>query len=419
VQAGRESAERSALTEANSLLNHALELTQTIADPERRNLLRLPALMGLGPVLISLEGPGSPAARQVYEDGVAIARQRPVAERARWFPLYWGWWFTGEEINGTRAHQLDQEMQGIEDTEVQLQTHHSVWAIDFYLGRHEICISRVNAGLQLYDGATALRQTIQYGGHDCQVCGLAHRGLSLWFSGRVAEASENITQARQRAIALDHGGSLAHALANSAIFNGCRRDAKALLNDIASMRSLPQIAKLPGLATSAAILEGWCTALDGEVAAGRRMMEQGLASYEKLQTPEDLPFYSGLLAEVRVALGNESEALKTLADGIDIAQRTGHLYWIPQLHRYRARLLMRAGADGEDVRKTIETGLDIASQQGALALMVPLRACALETGLSLEFGERYGERFMELAARADQAAEFFVTPEPPWMTGGG
>ena len=161
VRAGKESSERSALTEARSLLQHAYDLTQGVVDPDRRDFLRLPILMGLGPALIELEGPGSPAARQVYEDGVTIARQRPVTERAPWFPLDWGWWFTGEEINGSRAHQLDQEMQGIEDTGVQLQTHHSVWAIDFYLGRHEDCVKHVDAGLPLYDGATALSQTIQ------------------------------------------------------------------------------------------------------------------------------------------------------------------------------------------------------------------------------------------------------------------
>lgn len=417
VQAGKESAERSALTEARSLLNHASDLAQTITDPQRRDFLRLPVLLGLGPVLISLEGPGSTAARQVYEDGVAIARQRPASERAQWFPLYWGWWFTGEEINGSRAHQLDQEMHGIEDTEVQLQTHHSVWAIDFYLGRHEDCVNHVNAGLPLYDGATALRQTIQYGGHDCQVCGLAHRGLSLWFSGRIAEATRDIHAARQRAMALDHGGSLAHAIFHSATFNCYRRELQGLQADITSMRALPEFGRLPNFAASADILQGWNKALTSDLVGGRSMMEHGLAALEMLQTPEDRAVYCGLQAEVLVALDCEVAALAILGQGIEAAQRTGHLHWIAQLHRYRARLLMRVGADGDLVRAAVREGLNIASEQGALALMIPLRACAMEIGLTQVFETRYGERFRDLAAKADSAAEFFVTPEPGWMTG--
>jgi len=36
-----------------------------------------------------------------------------------------------------------------------------------------------------------------------------------------------------------------------------------------------------------------------------------------------------------------------------------------------------------------------------------------------EFEERYGQRLQELAAKADRAAEFCVSPEPRWMTGAG
>jgi predicted ATPase len=280
-------------------------------------------------------------------------------------------------------------------------------------------VNHVNAGLPLYDGATALRQTIQYGGHDCQVCGLAHRGLSLWFSGRIAEASRDIRQARQRAVALDHGGSLAQALSNTTLFNCFRRDVKALRADIASMRAQPQIARLPSVTAAANLLEGWCKASAGDLAGGRRMMEHGLAMHEKLQTPEDHAVYCGLLAEVLVALGDETGALSLLGQEIEAAQQSGHLYWIAQLHRYRARLLMRTGADREEIRAAVRTGLEIASQQGALALMLPLHACARDADLMQEFEERYGQRLQELAAKADRAAEFCVSPEPRWMTGAG
>ena len=71
---------------------------------DRHDTLRLSAMVVLGPILTAAEGPNSAPARKLYEDGVEIARRRPVAERAKWFPIYWGWWFTGHG-HGRRARR--------------------------------------------------------------------------------------------------------------------------------------------------------------------------------------------------------------------------------------------------------------------------------------------------------------------------
>ncbi|RUU48453.1 adenylate/guanylate cyclase domain-containing protein, partial [Mesorhizobium sp. M6A.T.Ca.TU.002.02.2.1] len=150
IAAGRESYVRSAMAEARQILDHAMTLCQRVRGPDKQDVLRLAAMMPLGPILTATEGPNSLPARKLYEDGVEIARRRPLAERAKWFPIYWGWWFTGPTIDGERARAVLTDLRDVDDPEVQFQARHCVWAIEFNLGHHKNCIAAVDEGLALY-----------------------------------------------------------------------------------------------------------------------------------------------------------------------------------------------------------------------------------------------------------------------------
>ncbi|HXV30088.1 MAG TPA: AAA family ATPase, partial [Sinorhizobium sp.] len=97
--AGRESSALSATIEARQLLDRAVELSERIGDAARKDVLTLSALSALGPVLITLEGSVSSRACTLYDRGVELARRRPIGERATWFPIFWGWWFTGADFS--------------------------------------------------------------------------------------------------------------------------------------------------------------------------------------------------------------------------------------------------------------------------------------------------------------------------------
>ena len=166
----------------------------------------LQLLTARGPVAAALFGRGSEQARAVYERGVALCLGRDDQDRAKWFPLYWGWWFTAPdyETQQERSEILVRDLEGTADPEVRLQSLHCAWATNFDAGRHAYNLSCVEQGLALYDEERARRSRGRYGGHDAKVCALGERALSLWFMGEDAASAKSIDAAIRWAEHIDH-----------------------------------------------------------------------------------------------------------------------------------------------------------------------------------------------------------------------
>jgi predicted ATPase/class 3 adenylate cyclase len=412
VAAGTESSSRSAMAEARQLLEHATALCEQVADRDRQDVLRLSAMAALGPVLTAMEGPNSPLARELYEDGVAIARRRPVAERARWFPIYWGWWFTDTVIDGERAQAVLSDLRDVQDAEVQLQARHCVWAIDFNLGHHEGCIAAVDDGLPLYASARERTTATLFGGHDARVCGLAHRGLSLWLTGRPTSALRSVLEARQWAEQDGHAASIAHACINEAMLHCYRRDFARLRAVVADLRQLTQRHHLPSLAVAAQIFEGWCDGHAGDVERGRDKMREGLGLHGAVQTPEDEPVYCGMLAELLVRSGELGDALTLLRSAVAQAEAGGSRFWLAELHRRSAQLLGLLDADRDEITAAFEQSLALADEQNAVPILISAFDALVASGVSAELTKRYLER-VEAARRSVEPGEpLIVNPEP-------
>lgn len=411
LAAGGSAAARSAMAEARQLLEHALALCRSMEDEDRRERLMLRTTALLGPVLTTSEGPGSEPAQRLYEEGIAIARRRPPAERATWFPVYWGWWFTGSDVNGERAHALLEEMRDVDNAEVQLQSRHCVWAIDFYLGRHGVCVTSVDEALPLYELHPELRNPTHYGGHDTKVCGLAHRGLAQWFKGRAADAIVSLQEAKVWAAQTGHPGSIAHAGINCAMLAAYRRDFPQLRKEIAELRLLTTRNRMPTLEATAEILEGWCTGVEGDAAVGRDLMRQGLDVHRKLQTPEDYPVYCTLLAEVLARTGETAEALRLLDAIADEQGASGHVFWLAELHRRRAQLMALEGAASRDVEKLLAASLEIAVAQGAVPLLLKSYETLLAFAPHSELAGQFRAQADAARLMTDDAVPLFAVAE--------
>lgn len=419
ITAGTDSHGRSAMVEARQLLERALALSQRASDEERRDTLRLEALAALGTVLTSTEGPNSEPARKLYEDGVALARGRPASERARWFPLFWGWWFTGQDLAGERARAVLEDLRDVENPEVQLQARHCVWAIDFYLGRHAECVENVNLGLPLYHAGGGHQKATLFGGHDARVCGLAHRGLSQWFSGRPTSALRSIAEARRWAEHTGHVGSIAHAYLNELMLHCYRRDFAGARDVIADIRRLSQTHDLPSLSATGQILEGWCKGNEGDLEQGIVMIRQGLFIHAERQTPEDYPVYCGLLAVLIAQAGDAAEALTLIDTAITSAAEGGHRYWLAELHRLRGLLLFKGGAGQDQVGDALAASLAAAAAQNAVPALIAAFDALAVTGLPPSLAEAYRERAEAARRSIEPGQPLIVNPEPPfWLPQG-
>ena len=144
----------------------------------------------------------------------------------------------------------------------------------------------------------------------------------------------------------------------------------------------------------------WALLRQGRTAESHAAIERSLTSNRTAGADIALPNSLGLLAEVRAERGERDAALAAVAEALAAVDRTGALYFAPELHRLRGELLLRAEAgsrDGAvgDAEACFRRGLAIARNQQARSMAL---RCATRLARVLGLQGRGGEGHHELAA---------------------
>jgi hypothetical protein len=131
----------------------------------------------------------------------------------------------------------------------------------------------------------------------------------------------------------------------------------------------------------------WTDARRGDTKAARRLIAGAIKriARERIYVP-DIAFIATLLP--RIALHDEPELAASLAstlrDAIVRSQRTGELWYVPELLRLDAMLRLHTGDDPRSVRPLLEDALERARQYGArrLELRITVDLEALDASLT-------------------------------------
>ncbi|GLK85754.1 ATP-binding protein [Ancylobacter defluvii] len=373
---------RSAMIEADRLLNFAQRQLEQMA-PDIAHALQLDLLSARGPVAAALFGRGSPQASAVYDQGVALCGTSAAQDRARWFPLYWGWWFTAPsyEAQKTRSDIIVRDLEKTADPEVRLQSLHCAWATNFDAGRHAYCLDCIKAGLALYDEHRARLGSFRYGGHDARVCGLGERALALWFTGDEAGSARSMKEALDWAERLAHPDSVFHALDYAVGLSRYRHDLHGALSVAGRMRAIAEERSLPGGRAKAKLFGGWARALLGDEKQGLAEFNEGFALQREIGTEENLPIYHDMEAELLAQAGLFDEALAIMDRAIAGSSQSGQVFWLPELYRRRSRLRHALGASAEEAAADLHRAIELAESHAAAALVSRARADLGQLGL--------------------------------------
>ena len=362
---------RCAMTEADRLLSLAEQQLNALPDDDGRASRLLQVLELRGVVAAALHGRGSPETRGVYETAVELCRTRGDALQKEHFPLYWGWWFTAPDFAAqqVRSRILLDDMEGVNDEEVRLQSLHCAWATSFHGGRHDFCLDCVERGLALYDPRRADRNRARYGGHDARVCGLGERALSLWFMDDPDGSEAAIADCLAWGEAIDHVGSLFHALDYAVVLNRYREDHAAVLHFATRMDEIAAAHAMPGGRAKALLFGGWAEAMAHDPERGMSRFQEGYDLQRRIGTEENLPIYSDMRAAILARTGRHAEAMRLVEDAIAKSQAVGQLFWLAELYRTRASLARALRQPAEIVRRDLLRARDTAREQGAVALV--------------------------------------------------
>jgi predicted ATPase len=361
---------RCAMPEADRLLALAEQQLAALPDAGERAERLVQVLELRGVVAAALHGRGSPETRGVYEAAVELCRGRGEACQKEHFALYWGWWFTAPDFatQQVRSRILLDDMEKVDDEEVRLQSLHCAWATSFHGGRHDFCLDCVDRGLKLYDPRRADRNRARYGGHDARVCGLGERALSLWFRDDAAGSEAAIADCLAWAEAIDHVGSLFHALDYAVVLNRYREDHAAVLHFAARMEEIAAAHAMPGGRAKALLFGGWAEAMANDPARGMGRFQEGYDLQRRIGTEENLPIYTDMRAAILARSGRHDDAIDLMDDAIAKSQAVGQLFWLAELHRSRAAFARALGQPAEIVRRDLLRARETAREQGAVAL---------------------------------------------------
>lgn len=386
IKAGKELARRSAMVEARHHFERALALCESMPGGAADGLY-LAVLTELGPLLTATVGPNSAPARILYEKGVEVARRQAKEDQPKWFPVYWGWWLTGQNFMEmrSRAREVQVMLSGIADREIELQVNHSIWAIEFNVGRQEDAQKAIRVGLALYDDEAAKGSRNVFGGHDAKVCGLGQLALSLWLTGQTEASSKALADMVAFADSIAHMPSKAHSLDTEAVSAFYRNDHARLIEISSRMGDFAKKHELQSLSALAMLFRGWAIAHVENLSRGHEMFRTGLALLKELGAVADLPIYLYMHATMLGHARKYQAAIDVATDAIREARATGHGYWLAELHRRRALLLSSAKAEKTALLSDLRIAVAIAEEQGAVALLHRTQRSLKELGLAGEF----------------------------------
>jgi len=381
IQAAEACVVRSATHEANHLLDFADKQLAQADESGDANDLMLRLLAVRGPVAAALFGRGGERVRSIYERGVSLCAEREDLDRAKWFPLYWGWWFTAPDYETQRARSdiLLRDLEGSADPEVRLQSFHCAWATNIDAGLHSHCLRCVEDGLRLYDEDRARFSRGRYGGHDAKVCGLGERAFSLWFMGDDAGSSESIDAAKQWAEHINHPNSMLHALEFEIELKRYRNDHAGVI--AVADRIAEFVQATPGVIAKTALFRAWAHGLSGDIATGLAEFEAGLTRQREIATYEGAPIYEGMRAELFERAGRNDEAMSILDSAIAASARSGQVFWLAELFRQRALLHHARNEPEQAVAMDLHRALEVGTKQLAAALTSRARLDLKRLGL--------------------------------------
>ena len=365
AKAGRRSAARSALAEAEAQFQKALD--QAALLPESAASLRqeLEIRSAQGAVLRFLKGQASLETRQAYAHMRKLWEQlgSPAELRHVAYGLSMAYAYGGDLAEARYVGEELLRVSRDRDDSAGLVLGHSICGQNCFMsGELQTARFHLERLLALYDPAVHDTLVQQAGSHPLMT--QSFLGFTLcslgWPDQALARSASAIADARR----LAHPTSLAVGLALGALqasLVGNHAIMEQRANELATVSAEQG---LPYYAAWSAIFRGRATALKGDVEGGIGLMRESLAAYRKTGAVIWLPTFIDLLAMACEAAGQFQEAVSLLDDVIPLASQTGERWYSAELTRHKGQLLLRRG-DPEGAAKLYREALSIARKMDA------------------------------------------------------
>ena len=254
------------------------------------------------------------------------------------------------------------------DSLVLVEAHYVLGVSSFWLGNPVQSACHLETALKAYRPEHAREHIKTYGQDPAAICGV-RLAQTLWILGQPEAARRTLDDAVAWAESLAHPHTLAYTKNWAAWILVDLGDEVAARRQLAGAIEVTEAHALSGWSIFNRAFDGFLLAREGQSDRGIETMR--LAAREAVQRGARLnhPAYRALLAQMCLAAGKLEEGLRALEEGAAIARETGQVYWDAELLRLKGELMAASGVPSGEVRDVLQEAIDVATRQGAVALV--------------------------------------------------
>jgi predicted ATPase len=367
-QAGQRAIQRSAYVEAIAHLRQGLDLLTALPEAPAHLQQELDLQVALGPALLATKGYAAPDVERVYTRARELCQQ--VGNSSQFYPVMRGlmsyYLMRGESQT---AHGLGEQLlrqARVQDDPVPLIfAHGQLGHVLFFRGEPTSAHSHHTQALAIYTPQEHRVEAVRYG-IDLGVASHNLQALELWQLGYPEQAIEASQKGRQLAQEVSHLYSLATALIWAIVLHQFRREAQAVCDLAAALKTLTMEHTFAQWSGHGPALHGWALAMQGQGETGIAEMRRGVAADLATGAKAFQAYFLILLAEAYGTNGYAKEGLSLFSEALDVMDTTESRFYESELYRLRGVLLLKQTIpDTSQAETYFHKALDIARYQQA------------------------------------------------------
>jgi tetratricopeptide (TPR) repeat protein len=236
----------------------------------------------------------------------------------------------------------------------------------YYLGDFDSARQYVMRGVQIWRSGSVPSHAGELESH-AVVC-LCFAALFEWHFGEIASYRATMAEAISLAKELNETNALAVALYFAAFLGNFERntaEVERVASDLIELSTLQSFSHWLALGS---ILRGWARSALGDTTEGISWIENGIEDYRRTGSMIDLPYLLSLKAEALHLADRTSEALEAIREAEVLAERFEGRYWCAELHRLRGIFLGVAAAEETQIEASFCEAIRIAREQKSVSL---------------------------------------------------
>src|SRR6516165_6694383 len=301
AKAGRQSAARSAMVEAEAQLKRGLQLLSNLPDSRERKRQELDLQVTLAVALMESKGQVHPEVTEVLGRARSLIVETEATGTILHFSVLYGLW-VAQYLGGQRTAALEQAKVFLSLAESQTQSglllvaHRLVGSSLIFTANYPAALSHLDRAVELYRPGQHQELALRFGA-DMGITAICSRALALWHSGYFDQARSAADEGLRRARESTHRHTLAYGLVYIGLTAASGRwhaEAEKTANELVS---LTREQGFPLLLGYGLLLQGGAMTLRRQGEAGAERIREGAAAMQATGVSRSEPMVLCYLAE--------------------------------------------------------------------------------------------------------------------------